>query len=67
MDSLEWQKSSFSGGGEGNSCVELARSGDTTAVRESDDPTGTIIVTPGGLSSLIRHLKGSLQKSSDLS
>ncbi|MFE3149429.1 DUF397 domain-containing protein [Streptomyces sp. NPDC059218] len=33
---IEWQKSSFSGGGE--QCVEVARQAEEILVRESDDP-----------------------------
>ncbi|MFC9752779.1 DUF397 domain-containing protein [Streptomyces sp. NPDC056921] len=33
---IEWQKSSFSGGGE--QCVEVAWQGEEILVRESDDP-----------------------------
>ncbi|MGV9271528.1 DUF397 domain-containing protein [Kitasatospora sp. NPDC003701] len=46
MFHLSWQKSSFSGGDAGNSCVELALgSGDLRHLRESDDPD--VIVTTG--------------------
>ncbi|MET9778489.1 DUF397 domain-containing protein [Streptomyces sp. NPDC006367] len=33
-----WRKSSYSGGGEGNACVEVARR-HRTAVRDSKDPS----------------------------
>ncbi|MEU6030568.1 DUF397 domain-containing protein [Streptomyces tauricus] len=33
-----WQKSSFSGGGDGNACVELATEAHTIRLRESDTP-----------------------------
>ncbi|MFD7531451.1 DUF397 domain-containing protein [Streptomyces sp. NPDC059849] len=33
---IEWQKSSFSGGGE--QCVEVSRQAEEILVRESDDP-----------------------------
>ncbi|MDX3532717.1 DUF397 domain-containing protein, partial [Streptomyces sp. ID05-39B] len=36
---LKWQKSSFSGGGEGNDCLELASSPTRIHLRESDTPT----------------------------
>ncbi|WP_311729729.1 DUF397 domain-containing protein [Streptomyces lonegramiae] len=35
--SIQWRKSSFSGG-DGPECVELARRADTTLIRESDAP-----------------------------
>ncbi|MGW3679820.1 DUF397 domain-containing protein [Streptomyces prasinus] len=33
-----WKKSSYSGGGEGNACVEVASRGDRMAIRDSKDP-----------------------------
>lgn len=33
-----WQKSSFSGGGDGDACIELASTPDTIHLRESDIP-----------------------------
>ena len=34
----EWQKSSFSGGADGNECVELSYGESALLLRESDDP-----------------------------
>lgn len=52
-----WQKSSFSGGGDSDDCVELAVRQATLLLRESDEP-GTVIATTGtGLAALIRHLR----------
>ncbi|MFD9332563.1 DUF397 domain-containing protein [Streptomyces sp. NPDC060065] len=53
-----WQKSSFSGFGDGNDCVELA----TTAaqfvhLRESDTPTTHLTTTPVPLAHLLHHVK----------
>lgn len=55
---IAWQKSSFSGGGEGNNCVELTagRAG-TIVLRESHSPHEVITTSPGALSDLICHLK----------
>ncbi|MGW7405237.1 DUF397 domain-containing protein [Streptomyces sp. NPDC054833] len=36
--STQWQKSSFSGGGEGNDCVEIANLDTHIAVRDSKTP-----------------------------
>ncbi|MEU6995164.1 DUF397 domain-containing protein [Streptomyces sp. NPDC046465] len=57
MNQLRWQKSSFSGGGEGE-CVELA-DGPTGHVhlRESDRPTEATTVTPRALSRLLQALR----------
>jgi hypothetical protein len=54
-----WQKSSFSGGGEGNACVELAAApgGVGIHLRESDDPTLILTTTPARLSAFIRAIK----------
>jgi hypothetical protein len=49
---LNWQKSSFSGGGEGNACLELATSAQALHLRESDYPTVLLTTTPAGHGSL---------------
>ncbi|SDN04188.1 protein of unknown function [Streptomyces sp. cf386] len=36
-----WRKSSYSGGGDGNNCVEIANSPTRIAVRDSKTPTRT--------------------------
>ncbi|MFI7298286.1 DUF397 domain-containing protein [Streptomyces sp. NPDC050121] len=43
---LKWQKSSFSGGGEGNDCLELASTSTTLHLRESDTPAIALTSTP---------------------
>lgn len=53
-----WQKSTYSGGGDGAECLEARREGaGVIAVRESDDPAGRLAAKPGALAALIRHLK----------
>ncbi|MCX4699313.1 DUF397 domain-containing protein [Streptomyces sp. NBC_01352] len=42
---IQWQKSTYSGGAEGNECVELARTNDSLLLRESDDPDRILHVT----------------------
>jgi hypothetical protein len=39
---LNWQKSSFSGGGASN-CVEVGADGDQILLRDSKDPNGTVL------------------------
>lgn len=57
MPQLSWQKSSFSGGGEGE-CVELAASSSHhICVRESDHPDQVAIATPHALSNLLHTIK----------
>ncbi|WP_189190774.1 DUF397 domain-containing protein [Streptomyces albiflavescens] len=52
-----WQKSSFSGGGEGNACIELAAISTTLHLRESDDPTTVLITTPTPLAHLLHGIR----------
>jgi len=52
-----WQKSSFSGGGDGNACVELATAPGTIHLRESDTPATHLTTTPTSLSHLLHHIK----------
>lgn len=52
-----WQKSSFSGGGDSDDCVEVSARQDTLLVRESEEP-GTVVETTGpGLAALIRAIR----------
>jgi hypothetical protein len=55
-----WQKSSFSGGGEGNDCVELATTPGTIHLRESDAPAIHLSTAPGPLAHLLDHIKNGL-------
>ncbi|MFI0808105.1 DUF397 domain-containing protein [Streptomyces echinatus] len=41
-----WKKSSFSGGGEGNDCVEIADLDTHISVRDSKDPARTPLTFP---------------------
>ncbi|MFD4556892.1 DUF397 domain-containing protein [Streptomyces sp. NPDC058469] len=53
-----WQKSTFSGGGEGNTCVELAATSSITLhLRESDAPGTELTTTTAPLAHLIRVMK----------
>lgn len=53
---IQWQKSSFSGGGDGNECVELALNHGVLLLRESDDPTRILAVASTTLATLLHHL-----------
>ncbi|AWT43727.1 MULTISPECIES: DUF397 domain-containing protein [Streptomyces] len=44
--SCHWRKSSYSGGGDGNNCVEIAHLGPHIAVRDSKSPTRTPVTFP---------------------
>jgi hypothetical protein len=61
---LLWQKSSFSGGGDGNSCVEVATDACTLLLRESEDPAHILTAAPGAVSVLLRHLRQDADTSS---
>ncbi|MGI5197610.1 DUF397 domain-containing protein [Streptomyces sp. CA-288835] len=55
---LTWQKSSFSGGGSGEDCVELATADDTAIrLRESERPTTFLTTAPAPLRALLSTLK----------
>jgi hypothetical protein len=43
-----WRRSSYSGGGDGNNCVEIANLPPTVAIRDSKDPARATIVVPAG-------------------
>ncbi|MER5752267.1 DUF397 domain-containing protein [Streptomyces sp. NPDC002088] len=56
---LRWQKSTFSGGGEGNTCVELAATLTPTTLhlRESDTPATVLTTTPTPLAHLLHAIR----------
>ncbi|MEW2388680.1 DUF397 domain-containing protein [Streptomyces venezuelae] len=53
----KWQKSSFSGSGDGNACVELAATGPHIHLRESEDPATELISAPETFAGLLRALR----------
>ncbi|MCX5169555.1 DUF397 domain-containing protein [Streptomyces antibioticus] len=57
-ETLHWQKSTFSGGAEGNACVELAVSPATLHLRESDTPGTVLTTTPSTLAGLLEGIRG---------
>lgn len=54
---LRWQRSSFSGGGEGNTCVELAAALTTVHLRESDAPATKLTTGPRPLAHLLHGIR----------
>ncbi|MDQ0991961.1 DUF397 domain-containing protein [Streptomyces sp. V3I7] len=52
---IQWQKSTFSSGSDGASCIELAEDS-SLFLRESDDPDRMIIVAPVALAALLRQV-----------
>ncbi|MCX4665672.1 DUF397 domain-containing protein [Streptomyces sp. NBC_01381] len=57
MSPTAWQKSSFSGSGDGNACVEVAATGPHLHLRESNDPTTELTPAPAALAHLLRAIK----------
>lgn len=59
MSAPAWRKSSYSGGSEGTSCVELARLGGAViGVRDSKNPEGGhLSLSPGTLGHLLTRIK----------
>jgi hypothetical protein len=54
---IHWQKSSFSSGGDGGQCVELAAVADRILVRESDDPEAVVITSREKLRAFVLGVK----------
>ena len=59
MDTLgDWRKSSYSGPGDGDACVEIANSPTHTAVRDSKNVTaGVLTFLPGPFTTFLKALK----------
>jgi hypothetical protein len=54
----EWRKSSYSGGGEGNNCVEIANRHTRIAIRDSKAPAdGTLSFPTGAFTAFADALK----------
>lgn len=57
-ESLTWQKSSFSGGGDGANCVEIAaREDGAILLRESDEPEAIVAASPAGFRALLGRVR----------
>ncbi|MFF4043687.1 DUF397 domain-containing protein [Streptomyces sp. NPDC001816] len=55
-----WRKSSYSGGGDGNNCVEVANRPTHIAIRDSKDPAlGTLTIPAEAFAPFIEALKAS--------
>ncbi|MEU5595665.1 DUF397 domain-containing protein [Streptomyces sp. NPDC020298] len=52
-----WQKSSFSGGGDSDDCVELAATLESILLRESDHPGTMLSTSRPQLAALLDHLR----------
>lgn len=57
----QWKKSSFSGGGEGNDCVEIANLHTRVAIRDSKTPAqGTLSFPAETFTAFISNLKADI-------
>ncbi|MFI7350554.1 DUF397 domain-containing protein [Streptomyces sp. NPDC049936] len=55
---INWRKSSYSEGGDGNTCVEIAPLRSRVAIRDSKNPThGTLTIPLASFTALVRSLK----------
>ncbi|MGW7239870.1 DUF397 domain-containing protein [Streptomyces sp. NPDC054804] len=55
---MSWRKSTYSGGGDGDACVEIAAAPTHIAVRDSKAPTRATLSFPvPAFAALIEHLK----------
>ena len=53
-----WRKSSYSGGGDGNACVEIAHAPTLISIRDSKDPAlGTLAFPAGTFAAFLQALK----------
>ncbi|MFI1029844.1 DUF397 domain-containing protein [Streptomyces sp. NPDC020951] len=52
-----WQKSSFSGFGDGNNCLELASTPTALHLRESDTPTTVLTASRAPLAHLLAGIR----------
>ena len=54
---INWQKSSFSGGGDGTECIEVATDAEVIHLRESDTPEAMITTSPAKFRAFILGVK----------
>ncbi|MFI5818935.1 DUF397 domain-containing protein [Streptomyces rishiriensis] len=52
-----WQKSSFSGGGDGNDCVELGSTPAALHLRESDSPAAALAAGPTAVTHFLHAIR----------
>ncbi|WP_424858246.1 DUF397 domain-containing protein [Streptomyces sp. SAI-170] len=59
MKTTPWRKSSYSGSGDGNACVEVAPTHTHISIRDSKAPTrGTLTLQVGAFAPFLQALKG---------
>ncbi|MDV7215744.1 DUF397 domain-containing protein [Streptomyces prunicolor] len=62
---IKWQKSSFSGDGDGNECVELAYADASLLLREGDDLRRILRVAPSSIAAVVQWQKSSFSNGND--
>ncbi|MCX3060641.1 DUF397 domain-containing protein [Streptomyces beihaiensis] len=60
-EAVRWQKSTFSDGGDGNTCVEVAALSDAILLRESDCPDVELTTATTAVAHLLAGLKAGMQ------
>ncbi|MFD7707317.1 DUF397 domain-containing protein [Streptomyces sp. NPDC059785] len=56
---MNWRKSTYSGGGEGNNCLEIADLPPRIAIRDSKNPAhGTLLFPRGAFTALLEFVRG---------
>ncbi|WP_240330426.1 DUF397 domain-containing protein [Streptomyces sp. CB09001] len=57
-ESMHWRKSSYSGGGDGDTCVEIAESDTHISIRDSKAPArGTLSVPAPAFAAFVEGIK----------
>ncbi|MEU9312686.1 DUF397 domain-containing protein [Streptomyces sp. NPDC048256] len=57
MNPTDWQKSTYSDGGDGNDCVELASTPTALHLRESDAPGTALVTAPAPLAQFLHAIR----------
>lgn len=57
MNPTDWQKSTYSDGGDGNDCVELGSTPATLHLRESEAPGTALVTTPAPLAQFLHAIR----------
>ncbi|MFJ9582807.1 DUF397 domain-containing protein [Streptomyces acidicola] len=61
-----WRKSSYSGGGDGNNCVEIAHRATHITIRDSKTPARTLTVPAGAFVTFIGALNADRLTAADV-
>ncbi|WP_406471657.1 DUF397 domain-containing protein [Streptomyces hirsutus] len=57
-EALNWRKSTYSSGGDGDTCVEIAESHPRIAIRDSKTPAHAVLSVPAlSFAAFVEHVK----------